>query len=56
MTGNRAWAIVAILLATLVVLWLLKVAVKLLFVGLIVVAAIAAFQAVRGKIGGPGAR
>ena len=56
MTSNRAWALVAILLAALVLLWLLKVAVKLLFIGVIVVAAIAAWQAVRGKIGGPGAR
>ena len=48
---NRAWTIVAILLVLLVAMWLLKVAVKLIFVGLVVVAAIAAFQAVKGKIG-----
>ena len=56
MTGNKVWAIVAILLVALVALWLLKVAVKLLFIGLIVVAAIAVFHAVRDKIGGPRAR
>ena len=53
MTSGRAWALVAVLLGVLVLLWLLKVAVKLLFIGVIVVAGIAAFQAVRGKIGGP---
>ena len=51
MSSNRAWAIVAILLAALVVLWLLKVAIKLIFIGLIVVAGIAIFQSVRDKIG-----
>ena len=53
MTSSRAWTLVAILLGALVLLWLLKVAVKLIFVGLVVVAAIAAWQAVRGRIGGP---
>lgn len=52
MSGNRAWALVAILLVVLIALWLLKVAIKLVFVGLIVVAGIAVFQAVRGRIGG----
>jgi hypothetical protein len=53
---NRAWTIVAILLVVLVAMWLLKVAVKLIVIGLVVVAAIAAFQAVRDRIGGPRAR
>lgn len=53
MTSNRAWAIVAILLAVIVLLWLLKVAVKLLFIGVIVVAAIAAWQVAKERIGGP---
>ena len=56
MTSNRAWAIVAILLVALVLLWLLRVALKLIFIGLVVVAAFAVYQAVRDKIGGPGAR
>ena len=53
---NRAWTIVAILLVVLVAMWLLKVAVKLIFIGLVVVAAIAGYQAIRQKIGGPRAR
>jgi hypothetical protein len=53
---NRAWTIVAILLVVLVAMWLLKVAVKLIFIGLVVVAAIAAYQAIRDRIGGPRAR
>ena len=53
---NRAWTIIAILLVVLVAMWLLKAAVKLIVIGLVVVAAIAAYQAVKGKIGGPRAR
>ena len=56
MSSNRVWTIVAILLVVLVALWLLKVAVKLIFIGLVVVAGIAAFQAIRNRMGGPRAR
>lgn len=40
-------------LALMLLFWVLKVAFKLILVGIVVVVAIAAFTAVRDRIGGP---
>lgn len=53
MTRNAALVIVAIILGAMVLMWVLKIAFKLLILGAIAVAAVAAFYAVKNRIGGP---
>jgi hypothetical protein len=53
MTKNAALVIVAVILGAMVLMWVLKIAFKLMILGVIAVAAVAAFHAVRNRIGGP---
>ncbi|HEV2817512.1 MAG TPA: hypothetical protein VGW40_09880 [Allosphingosinicella sp.] len=53
MTKNAAIVIVAIILGLVILGWLLKLAFKLILIGIVVVGAIALFSAVTKRIGGP---
>jgi hypothetical protein len=53
MTKNVAIVIVAIIVGLMILGWLLKLAFKLLLIGVVVVVAIAIFSAVTKRIGGP---
>lgn len=53
MTKNAALTIVAVILGAMVLMWVLKIAFKLLILGVIAVAAVAGFYAVKNRIGGP---
>ena len=53
MTKNIAVTIVAVIVGLIILGWLLKLAFKLLLVGVVIVAAIAVFAAVTKRIGGP---
>jgi|GEM_PF-4627473 len=53
MTKNAAIAIIAVILGAMILLWVLKLAFKLIIFGVVAVAAVAAFYAVKNRIGGP---
>ena len=53
MTRNAALVIVAIILGAMVLMWVLKITFKLILLGAVAVVAVAAFHAVRNRIGGP---
>jgi len=53
MTKNAALTIVAVILGAMVLMWVLKIAFKLIILGVIAVAAVGAFYAVKNRIGGP---
>ena len=53
MTRNVAIAIVAVIVGLMILGWLLKIAFKLLLIGVVVVVALAAFSALTKRIGGP---
>ena len=53
MTRNAALTVLAIILGAMVLLWVLKLAFKLIVLAAVAAAAIAAFYAIRNRIGGP---
>jgi hypothetical protein len=53
MTRNAALTIVAIILGAMVLMWVLKIAFKLILLGVVALIAIAAFHAVSNRTGGP---
>jgi predicted membrane protein len=53
MTKNAALAIIAVILGAMVLMWVLKIAFKLIIFGVVAAAAVAAFYAVKSRIGGP---
>jgi hypothetical protein len=52
-TRNVAITIVAVIVGLMILGWVLKLAFKLLLIGVVVVIAVAAFSALTNRIGGP---
>jgi hypothetical protein len=53
MTRNAALAIIAVILGAMILMWVLKIAFKLILLGVVAVIAVAVYHAVKRRIGGP---